>query len=254
MAHLYLDESLDATAGTVSIGASIELTGAEARHAVSVSRLRAGETVKLGNGRGLMLTVTATSVDKDRVTFVVDEMTEVPAPACRVVLVQALTKGDRDERAIEAATELGVDAIVPWGADRSISVWSGAKVERGVERWSTIVREAAKQCIRTWVPTVMAHATTAQVCANFSEALLIILDPTGSLMTASQWRAQVGDAAAQGRDIVIVVGPEGGIAPNELERFGAVGAIRVRLGNNILRSSTAGPAFLAAINGTLGRW
>ena len=251
MAHFYLDESLR---DDVETGASIELSGAEARHAASVSRLRVGESVRLGNGSGLMLDVTATFVDKERIVFDVDSVVRVNAPHSRVVLVQALTKGDRDERAIEAATELGVDEVVPWAAERSISVWSGAKVERGVERWATIVREAAKQSIRPFVPAVGAHATTDQVCTRFTDALILVLDPTGTLDNESAWRALIDHAHAEGRVVVLVVGPEGGISPTELERFEAVGAHRVRLGSNVLRSSTAGPAFLAAINGALGRW
>jgi 16S rRNA (uracil1498-N3)-methyltransferase len=251
MAHFYLDESLGED---VDAGGLIELLGPEARHAASVSRLRVGESVRLGNGRGLMLVVTATSVEKDRVEFSVDSVERVDAPRSRVVLVQALTKGDRDERAIEAATELGVDEVVPWAAQRSVSVWTGSKVERGVERWATIVREAAKQSIRPFVPTVGAHATTSQVCERFTEALILVLDPTGSLDAEAKWRELVGDAHAAGRVLVLVVGPEGGISPVEFEHFDAAGAHRVRLGTNILRSSTAGPAFLAAINGVLGRW
>ncbi len=251
MAHFYLDDTLDVHAVP---GSTCTLSGPEARHAVSVSRLRVGESVHLGNGRGLMLDVTATQVDKDHVTFVVNTVEHVAPPHSRVVLVQALTKGDRDERAIEAATELGIDEVVPWAAERSVSVWSGSKRERGVERWATIVREAAKQSIRAFVPIVSEHDTTAQVCDRFSDALILVLDPNGLVDSESRWRSLVSDASATARPVVLIVGPEGGISPAELEHFTAAGAHRVRLGSNVLRSSTAGPAFLAAINGALGRW
>lgn len=250
MAHFYLDETL----GFITTGDAVALTGAEARHAVSVSRLRVGESVLLGNGNGLIAFVEAVAVDKDRVDFVVGEVRIEPRPKTRVTLVQALTKGDRDERAIEAATELGVDDVIPWGANRSVSVWTGAKTDRGVERWRTIVREAAKQSIRPFVPRVNGHRTTEQLCREFSDELILVLDPTGDTSSHDEWSTLVTQAVHLGRNVWIVVGPEGGISPHELEEFAARGAIFVRLGSNILRSSTAGPAFLAAINSALGRW
>ncbi len=252
MAHFYLDETL----GDVSAGDTVSLTGAEARHAAGVSRLRVGETVLLGNGNGLILTVEAKSVDKEKVTFVVVRADMTGAPTTRVTLVQALTKGDRDERAIEAATELGIDHVIPWAASRCVSVWNDAKVKRGVERWRTIVREAAKQSIRAFVPTVGNYLNTEDLCRDLAGtgAVAIVLDPTGDVTNSYAWNELVAVARANEQSVVIIVGPEGGITPGELERFDAVGVVRVSLGAHILRSSTAGPAFLAAINGALGRW
>ena len=250
MAHFYLDESLHET----SVGDSLTLSGAEARHAVSVSRLRMGESVLLGKGRGLIAKVEATAVERDSVALVVRDFERFAPATSRVTLVQALTKGDRDERAIEAATELGIDDVVPWAASRCVSIWNGSKAERGVERWGTIVREASKQSIRAFLPEVHDYMTTEQLLKSIADQLVLVLDPTGAIATEAAWVQLVAEARTEGRNIAIIVGPEGGITPAELDRFESAGAVRVSLGSRILRSSTAGPAFLAAINGALGRW
>jgi 16S rRNA (uracil1498-N3)-methyltransferase len=163
-----------------------------------------------------------------------------------VTLVQALAKGDRDELAIQASTELGVDAVVPWSAARSVSRWEGPKVAKGRERWATIVREAAKQSIRAWVPKVGELSNTKAVAALAGDNRVLVLEPDATERLTS--------VVPDGRPIVLVVGPEGGIAPEELAAFTAAGAELVRLGDTVLRTSTAGPAALAVLNGILGRW
>jgi 16S rRNA (uracil1498-N3)-methyltransferase len=250
MAHFYLDELLQSAAA----GDSLTLTGVEARHAVSVSRLRVGESVLLGNGRGFIANVEATAVERDSVEFVVRHVEIVVPPTTRVTLVQALTKGDRDERAIEAATELGIDDVVPWAASRCVSIWSGPKAERGVERWRAIVREASKQSIRAHIPDLHDYVNIERLLETLAGQLILVLDPTGDITNEGAWSTLVTQARNEDRSVAIVVGPEGGITPAELELFAGAGAVRVSLGSRILRSSTAGPAFLAAINGALGRW
>ncbi|GAA1505349.1 16S rRNA (uracil(1498)-N(3))-methyltransferase [Agromyces terreus] len=244
MSHLYLDESLD-LAGA-SAGDEARLTGDEARHAVTVSRLRPGEQVAIGDARGTLAqcAVVATA-PRERVVEVVSVET-VPAPSPRITLVQALAKGDRDELAVQAATELGVDAIVPWSASRSVSRWEGAKAEKGRARWASIVREATKQSMRAWMPEVAALTATAGVAALCGGARVLLLEPTAE--------ARITDLRDDGRDLVLVVGPEGGIAPGELERLVAAGAETVRLGSSVLRTSTAGPAAIAVLSAELGRW
>jgi 16S rRNA (uracil1498-N3)-methyltransferase len=162
------------------------------------------------------------------------------------VLVQALAKGDRDELAVQAACELGVDEVLPWQAARSISRWEGPKAVKGRERWATIVREAAKQAHRPWVPTVGEVLTTAQLIGRAAGARMLVLDPTAP--------AKLSAIEPDGRDMLLVVGPEGGIAPEELIRFEEAGAERVRLGETVLRTSTAGPAAIAVLSAALGRW
>lgn len=242
MSSLYLREDLEAA----EPGARLTLTGPEAKHAATVNRMRPGQTVSIGNGRGLVASGEVVVATGAELTIEVASVRQEERPAPRITLVQALAKGDRDELAIQAATELGVDRVVPWSASRSVSRWEGAKIAKGRDRWSTIVREAAKQSIRAWVPDVGELATTAQVAALADGADVLVLEPTGdSALTAFT----PGE-----RELVLVVGPEGGIAPGELEVLRAAGARIVRLGDTVLRTSTAGPAALAVLNASLGRW
>ncbi len=230
------------------VGAEIVITGAEAHHAAAVRRVRVGEEVTVGDGRGLWLEAVVTDVAPKRVVAAVTARTSHPAAAPRLVLVQALAKGDRDELAIQAATELGVDEIVPWQAARSVSRWDQAKAAKGVARWQTIVREAAKQAHRAWVPVVSAPVSTAQLAARAARRMLV-LEPTASVPLSG-----VALAPDDARDLVLVVGPEGGIAPEELVALADAGATAARLGTTVLRTSTAGPAALAVLNARLGRW
>jgi 16S rRNA (uracil1498-N3)-methyltransferase len=163
------------------------------------------------------------------------------------VLVQALAKGDRDELAVQAATELGVDEIVPWQASRSVSRWDAAKSEKGRARWAAIVREAAKQAHRAWLPDVAAIVTTKQLASRAADSTVLVLEPTAETPLTSV--ALTGD-----EDIVLVVGPEGGIAADELAMLAEAGAVPVRLGDTVLRTSTAGPAALAVVSAALRRW
>jgi 16S rRNA (uracil1498-N3)-methyltransferase len=163
-----------------------------------------------------------------------------------VFLAQALAKGDRDELAVQAATELGVDGVIPWTAARSISRWEGAKIAKGRDRWSAVVREASKQSLRAWIPDVLDLVTTKQLVRLAETARMLVLEPTAELT--------LGDLETDDRDLILVVGPEGGISPQELDALAAAGASVVRLGDEVLRTSTAGPAALAVLNVKLGRW
>ena len=141
MAHFYLQETLEAA--ECRPGQVVIVDGAEARHAVTVSRVRPGDRLRLGNGAGLLLEGTVLSAEAAELTLRVDDASETVAATPRIRLVQALAKGDRDELAIQAATELGVDGVIPWTAARSITRWEGPKIAKGHERWSSIVREAS---------------------------------------------------------------------------------------------------------------
>ena len=237
-------------AGDAAVGSLVVLTGAEAHHAATVRRVRVGEEVTVGDGRGLWATGVVAAAAPREVSVRVTARREVPARAPRLILVQALAKGDRDELAIQAATELGVDAIVPWQAARSVSRWDAAKAEKGRTRWAGIVREAAKQAHRAWVPDVEPVATTAQLAARAADAVVFVLEPTAADRLSDRVRALPAGAT----DILLVVGPEGGIDAAELARFADAGAHAVRLGDSVLRTSTAGPAALATVEGCLGRW
>lgn len=239
-------------------GDTVVLTGAEAHHAAVVRRVRVGEPVTVGDGAGAWLTGEVDVVTPKQVVVRVTDVAFVAAPSPRVVLVQALAKGDRDELAVQAATELGVDEIVPWQAARSVSRWShaggnrgddAAKAAKGVARWTTIAREASKQAHRAWLPVVTAPVSTRELAARAGECRMLVLEPTAS---APLTRAALD--AADPRDVVLVVGPEGGIAPEELSALTDAGATLVRLGDTVLRTSTAGPAALAVVSAVLGRW
>ncbi|WP_431800745.1 16S rRNA (uracil(1498)-N(3))-methyltransferase [Microbacterium sp. bgisy203] len=245
--HFLVDDAQAAHVAGAVAGSTVELSGGEAHHAAVVRRVRVGEEVTVGDGRGVWLSGAVTEVAPKRVMVRVDARRDVSAASPRLVLVQALAKGDRDELAIQAATELGVDEVVPWQASRSVSRWSAEKALKGVARWQQIVREAAKQAHRAWVPAVSEPVTSAQL-ARRADARLLVLEPTASTPLSTLVLDDVE------RDIVLVVGPEGGITPEELDALQDAGATLVRLGDTVLRTSTAGPAALALLNARLGRW
>jgi 16S rRNA (uracil1498-N3)-methyltransferase len=200
----------------------------------------------VGDGRGLIAYGEVIESTSAVLTVDVESVTRVDAPRPAITLVQALAKGDRDELAVQAATELGVDRVVPWAAARSISRWEGPKVAKGRDRWASIVREAAKQSIRAWVPAVSELATTADIVSFCAHARVLVLEPDAP--------EPLTGVRPDERELVLVVGPEGGIAPQELDALRQAGAELVRLGDTVLRTSTAGPAALAVLNASLGRW
>ena len=227
------------------------LEGDEGRHAARVKRALPDELLLLGDGRGALLTCRVRTVEGARLTLTVDGRDDVPAPDPSVTVVQALPKGERGELAVELATELGVDVVVPWDAERDVTRWRGDRAEKGRARWERTAREAAKQSRRAWTPEVTDLATSAEVAARMSAAALSLVLHSDDL-TAGTPLGEV-DLPTAG-EIVVVVGPEGGISPAEVERFTAAGARLVRLGPEVLRTSTAGAATLAALAGRLGRW
>jgi 16S rRNA (uracil1498-N3)-methyltransferase len=244
MSSLYLDETLELVG--VGPGATVELTGDEARHAVTVARVRVGERVSVGDGRGRVVSGEVVSTEPRRLEVVVDAVRDEPEPSPRLTLVQALAKGDRDELAVQAATELGVDRIVPWAATRSVSRWEGPKAAKGRARWAAIVREAVKQSIRARVPAVEPVASTRDLAARLQDERMLLLVPGAE--------TPLGGIRHDGRDLALVVGPEGGMDPAEIERLVEAGAEPVRLGESVLRTSTAGPAAIAVLSVALGRW
>ncbi|GAA4171815.1 16S rRNA (uracil(1498)-N(3))-methyltransferase [Gryllotalpicola koreensis] len=242
MANFYLLEELaDARAG-----GTVTVAGAEAKHIATVARTRVGERLLVGNGRGLVVDGVVEQVTPASVSVRALQVEQTDAASPRILLAQALAKGDRDELAIQAATELGVDGVIPWQAERSVSRWAGPKLDKGRERWATIVREAAKQSMRPWLPAVAPLATTKELAGLGARHRVLVLEPGA--------RHPITSLTPDGRDLLLVVGPEGGVAPAELEVLEAAGAELVRLGDTVLRTSTAGPAALAVLNAALGRW
>ncbi|QNN53347.1 16S rRNA (uracil(1498)-N(3))-methyltransferase [Nocardioides mesophilus] len=219
----------------------VELDGDEGRHAVVVKRLRVGEQLALTDGAGTTVVATVTSTAKAALTATVDSSTWTEPELPRVVVVQAIPKGDRGELAVEMLTEVGVDLIVPWAAARSVAVWRGDRVVKSLAKWRSTAREAAKQARRPWFPDVSEMVGTEEVVELLRHASVpVVLHEAAS--------GPLADLPVPGRgEIVIVVGPEGGITEDELAAFAAVGAEAVRLGSSVLRTSTAGVAATAAL-------
>ena len=223
------------------------LSGDEARHASGVARLKAGEAIMVGDGRGTIGQGIATSVGSQEVFVELSEVTTVAEPSPEVWLVQALAKGDRDELAIQACTELGIDRIIPWQAARSVSVWKEDKATKGQVRWNKIVTEASKQSLRAWVPEVRALCTTRDIAQLGEDNQLVLLEAQGFDLLSAY-------IPPQHKNLVLIVGPEGGIEPSEREMLLDAGAVDLRLGSTVLRTSTAGVAALAVMNSAMGRW
>lgn len=224
------------------------LDGDEGRHAARVRRIRAGERIDLTDGSGGLAQCTARSVRTDAVELDVGERRYDPPPAPRLVVIQALAKGDRGELAVELMTELGVDEIVPWSAERSIATWRGERAAKSVQRWRSTARAATKQSRRTWLPEVTSLADTGTVLDRIGSAsVAIVLHETATLALATV-------ALPFDGELLFVVGPEGGITADEIGDFTAAGAHTCRLGPAVLRTSAAGAAAIAAVAGHLGRW
>jgi 16S rRNA (uracil1498-N3)-methyltransferase len=229
-------------------GDSVVLDGPEGRHAAKVRRLRVGEAVDLADGTGALAHCVVSAARAESLTLAVEDRGTVPAPEPSFTVVQALPKGDRGELAVEVLTEVGVDLIVPWSAARSVTKWAGARGERAAQRWAAHAQEAAKQARRPRVPAVAPLASTADVAARLSAAALAIVlheaasDPLATVMLPSAG------------EVVLVVGPEGGIDDAELATFARAGALTSRLGPEVLRTSTAGVAALAALLARTARW
>lgn len=241
---VHLVDSLDGA----SSGSAVEVTGDEAHHAVAVRRLREGEQVVLTDGRGTSATGSVASTGKRVFTITVTSVAEEPRPEPAITVVQALPKGERGELAVEVLTEVGVDRIVPWAASRSVAVWKGERATKSHAKWQATAREAAKQSRRSWLPTVTPLASTADladVVAAADVAVVLHEDATSPLSAV--------DVPLSGR-VVVVVGPEGGISPEELDALTAAGARPVRLGAEVLRTSTAGVVAVAALLARTPRW
>ena len=227
------------------VGQPFVLDGDEGHHAASVRRLRVGEAIALTDGKGLRARGVVSSVQPKSLEVDVREVVQLEQPSPRFHLIQALAKGDRDEMAVQAATELGLAEITPWQAERSVSRWEPAKTAKNVARWQTIANEAAKQSLRPFFPVVNQPKTTKQLAQSL-DGLVLVLDPTATNSITS-----VATGVSQ---VALIVGPEGGISEQEIELLEQAGAIRVNLGAGILRTSTAGVAAIAYLAGRGGLW
>jgi 16S rRNA (uracil1498-N3)-methyltransferase len=231
-------------------GSSFTLDGPEGHHAATVQRLRAGERLMLADGRGGVATAEVTAVGRGSVDVTITGREFAAAADPRLVVVQGIAKGDRGELAVQAMTEVGVDEILPWAASRSVAQWRGDRGTKSRDRWAATAREAAKQARRSWLPVVggAPDCSTRQVAARLTGAAAAFVlheEATGRLAAAA--------LPARG-EIVLVIGPEGGISDAERDTFVAAGATAVRLGPEVLRTSTAGVAALCVLSARLNRW
>lgn len=254
-ATVFLAEALPAEGG------EFLLAGDEGRHAAAVRRVRVGEELVLSDGAGGFARCTAIAVGKADVTVRCSQTWTVPPASPRVVLVQALPKSDRSELAVELATEAGIDEIIPWQAARCVSRWDGggaggkgsgkgsAKAEKGVARWRAVARSAAKQARRAYVPEIHDLVTTRELIPLLTsmDANVVVLHE-GSAVPLGEV-----DFSVTGT-IVIVVGPEGGISPEELDALVGMGAQPALLGPTVLRTSTAAAVALGALGVMTDRW
>ncbi len=230
----------------VLAGATVTLEGDEARHAAVVRRIRVGEQVVLVDGRGTSATGTVVESSRTTMSVEVSSVTSVRPPEPSVTVVQAIPKGDRGELAVEVLTEIGADRIVPWAAARCVAVWRGDRAAKSLARWRATAREAGKQSRRVWFPEVTDQAGTAAVVDLLGDAdLAVVLHEQGAESLPSLSLEGVGS-------IVVVVGPEGGLNEEELASF--AGAHVVRMGEPVLRTSTAGVAAVAALLAQTPRW
>lgn len=227
---------------------AIHVTGAEAHHAAQVMRMRAGEPVQFVDGEGRRLEGTVSSVSKDGLVASVERVTCEPEPAPRIIVIQALAKGDRGEQAVASMTEVGVDVIVPWSADHCVARWSGERARKGVEKWRMAARAATKQARRSRLPRVEAlHATEELAPWITQAAVAICLDESASDAVTDLDIPDMGD-------VVLIVGPEGGLSDAERRRLTELGARAGRLGPTVMRTSTAGPVAAGVVLSRTSRW
>jgi 16S rRNA (uracil1498-N3)-methyltransferase len=229
-------------------GETVVLDGAEGRHAATVQRLGVGERLVVTDGRGTSADATVTRADRDRLEVAIARVVSAPSPQPRLVVVQALAKGERGELAVATMTEVGVDVIVPWAAARSVARWEGARGDKALARWRATARESAKQSRRSHFPEVTGLVTTREVTDLLRVAALAVV-------LHEEATSGLGDTSLPSAgDVVLVVGPEGGISEAELAAFDAAGASPRRLGPTVLRTSTAGSVAAAVLLSRTARW
>lgn len=239
------------------VGGSLVITGDEGRHAATVQRIAVGEQVLVTDGAGAGVRGEVLATAKDRLELrVLEELTE-PEPRPRLELVQALAKSGRAEQSIETSVEIGVDHVVPWEAERSISRWSGPKAAKGRVKWAGVVRAATKQSRRLREAEVAELVSSAGLARRIESGaregeLTLVLHEVATDRLLPVLRGLVGDGPVPPL-VRVVIGPEGGISPRELELFTEAGGHPVLLGPHVLRTSSAGPVALSLVAGAL-RW
>lgn len=221
-------------------------------HAATVRRVRPGEEVTLGDGVGGLARCEAEVASRGVLGARVLDRWTVDPPAPPVTVAQALPKSERSELAIELATEAGADAFVAWQAARCVTRWEGDRIDKGLNRWRAVARAAAGQSRRAHIPQVTGVLSTAALA-----------EWVGAQVSAGTRVLALHQAATTGFDrlslvgassLALLVGPEGGITDDELAELVSAGALAVRLGPTVLRTSTAAAVALGALGVLTGRW
>ena len=234
------------------VGGTAVVEGDEGFHAATVRRIRPGESLAISDGAGIVADCVVEFVDRRTLTARVTARSTAPRPRPPVTIVQAIPKSERSELAVELATEAGADDFIAWQAQRCVARWDGDRAEKGLRRWRAVARSAARQSRRAWIPGVAGPLSTGELCALLDErvgrgAVALVLHES-----ASHPLAEV--AVAQAESILLVVGPEGGVSDGELGALSAAGALPVRLGPTVLRTSTAAAVALGALGVLTTRW
>jgi 16S rRNA (uracil1498-N3)-methyltransferase len=235
------------------VGGLAVVDGDEGFHAANVRRIRPGEELDIGDGTGTVAQCVIEDAAKGRLTARVLSRRTVERPSPQVTVVQALPKSDRSELAVELATEAGADAFVPWQSERCVARWDGsARVDKGLRRWQAIARSAARQSRRPYVPSVISVVSTPELVAavgvrTADGAVVLVLHESAT-------RSLTKVPLVQARSVMLIVGPEGGISDDEVAALSGAGAIPVRLGPTVLRTSTAAAVALGALGVLTPRW
>lgn len=226
--------------------------GDEGFHASNVRRIRVGEQLDLSDGAGVLAHCVVEETAKGRLSARVTERVAIAVPSPTVTVVQALPKSDRSELAVELATEAGADGFVAWQATRCVARWDGPKVDKGLRRWEAVARSAARQSRRAYVPAVEGVVSTPVLTQRVADAVA-----GGAVVLALHESATEPIAElplGQADSLMLIVGPEGGIADEEIAALTGAGAKAVRLGPTVLRTSTAAAVALGAIGALTARW
>jgi 16S rRNA (uracil1498-N3)-methyltransferase len=234
------------------VGELAVVDGDEGFHAATVRRIRPGESLVISDGAGALADCVVEDADKRRLTARVTALRSAPRPHPAVTVVQAIPKAERSELAVELATEAGADAFLAWQADRCVARWDGDRAAKGLRRWQAVVRSAARQSRRPWIPPVDGPVSTSALCSMVADRAA---GGTLALVLHESAERPLADLpVAQADSLLLMVGPEGGVSDSELDALSAAGAHPVRLGPTVLRTSTAAAVALGALGVLSARW
>jgi 16S rRNA (uracil1498-N3)-methyltransferase len=233
-----------------AVGATAIIDGDEGFHAATVRRIRPGESLVLSDGAGMLAECVVEIADKRSLTARVTTRRTAPRPRPTVTVVQAIPKAERSELAVELATEAGADEFIAWQAERCVARWDDDRAAKGLRRWRAVARSAARQSRRAWIPEVTGPLAIGELC----DSLRTRPGAVALVLHESAERPLVEVAVARAESVVVVIGPEGGITDAEVAALAAVGAVPVRLGPTVLRTSTAAAVALGAVGVLTPRW